>query len=134
VACAADELKQVLVNILLNAIDACSAGSTIRVSTAAHSGPQATGGGLAPDPGVGPAPGDHGTGMAIMRVADDGVGIPAADLSRIFDPFFTTKAASGGSGMGLSISYAIVRRAGGDIRVTSAEGAGTEVEVMLPCT
>jgi signal transduction histidine kinase len=107
VSCAADELKQVLVNLLLNAIDACSAGGTIGISTVAAGG------------------------SAVLRVVDDGAGIAPADLKRIFDPFFTTKAANGGSGLGLSISFAILKRAGGDIRVAGREGGGTEVEVML---
>lgn len=52
-------------------------------------------------------------------------------MKNIFDPFFTTKNMSQGNGLGLSICYAIVKRAGGDIRVSSAPGAGTEVEVVL---
>ncbi len=107
VSCAADELKQVLVNLLLNAIDACSEGGSIGISTSAADG------------------------TAFLRVVDDGVGMSPATLRRIFDPFFTTKADHGGSGLGLSISFAILKRAGGDIRVASREGGGTEVEVML---
>jgi signal transduction histidine kinase len=108
VACPADELKQVVLNILLNAVDACAEGGTITVST-----------------GRGPG------GTARLLVTDDGAGIAPEDVKSIFDPFFTTKAASDGNGLGLSICYAIVKRAGGDIRVSSSPGKGTEVEVML---
>ena len=52
-------------------------------------------------------------------------------MKNIFDPFFTTKLATQGNGLGLSICYAIVKRAGGEIRVSSTPGGGTKVEVML---
>ena len=72
-----------------------------------------------------------GTGRAYLTVTDDGVGIDPAEMKNIFDPFFTTKGARQGNGLGLSICYAIVKRTGGDIRVASTPGKGTEVEVML---
>jgi two-component system NtrC family sensor kinase len=59
------------------------------------------------------------------------VGIDPADMKNVFDPFFTTKLATQGNGLGLSICYAIVKRVGGDIRIASTPGRGTEVEVML---
>ena len=108
VVCPSDELKQVVLNIMLNACEACADGGVIRVGTRAN-----------------------GDGRACLTVADNGVGIDPADLGNIFDPFFTTKGASQGNGLGLSICYAIVKRSGGDIRVASTPGAGTEVEVML---
>jgi signal transduction histidine kinase/HAMP domain-containing protein len=110
VACPPDELKQVTLNILLNAVEASSDGGVLRVATLRE---------------------DGAGSRAVLRVSDNGVGIPAADLRNVFDPFFTTKQASQGNGLGLSICYAIVRRAGGDIRVRSAPGRGTEVEVLL---
>jgi signal transduction histidine kinase len=67
----------------------------------------------------------------VLSVADDGVGIDPSDIGSIFDPFFTTKLATQGNGLGLSICYAIVKRAGGDIRVSSTPGKGTKVEVSL---
>ena len=70
-------------------------------------------------------------GRAVLSIADDGVGIAPADLGSVFDPFFTTKLATQGNGLGLSICYAIVRRVGGDIRVSSTPGKGTKVEVAL---
>jgi signal transduction histidine kinase len=69
----------------------------------------------------------------LLRVADDGRGIPADLLDRIFDPFVTTKMGRGGTGLGLHISYnAVVSLLGGSISVRSAEGEGTDFELLLP--
>ncbi|HUI70151.1 MAG TPA: ATP-binding protein, partial [Spirochaetia bacterium] len=108
VLCPPDELKQVVLNILLNACEASSDGGSIQIRTHRDC-----------------------DGKAVLSVADKGVGIDPSNMRNIFDPFFTTKNASQGNGLGLSICYAIVKRAGGDIRVSSAPGAGTEVEVVL---
>jgi two-component system NtrC family sensor kinase len=103
------ELQQVLVNLLVNAAHASTTGGRIAVDTRNC---------------------DGGGGVAI-RVSDDGVGISAENLPRIFDPFFTTKRV-GGTGLGLSVSYGLLRRYGGDIKVTSEPGRGTTFEVLLP--
>jgi len=103
------ELQQVLVNLLVNAAHASSTGGRIAVDTRDC---------------------DGGRGVAI-RVSDNGVGITAEHLPRIFDPFFTTKRV-GGTGLGLSVSYGLLRRYGGDIKVTSEFGRGTTFEVLLP--
>ena len=103
------ELQQVLVNILVNAAQASATGGRIAVDTRNC---------------------DGGSGVAI-RVSDDGVGITPEHLPRIFDPFFTTKRV-GGTGLGLSVSYGLLRRYGGDINVTSEPGRGTTFEVLLP--
>ncbi len=108
VACPADELKQVVLNIVLNASDACAEGGAISVCTRRGA-----------------------NGTVLLQVSDTGAGISPEDLKRVFDPFFTTKGSSNGNGLGLSICYAIVKRAGGDIRVRSEPGKGTDVEVML---
>jgi len=108
VVCPPDELKQVVLNILLNACEACADGGVIRIHTRHDC-----------------------DGKALLMVADNGLGIDPANMKNIFDPFFTTKNMSQGNGLGLSICYAIVKRAGGDIRVSSSPGAGTEVEVVL---
>jgi len=105
---AAQELQQVLVNLLVNAAHASAAGGRITVSTR-----NCDGGGVA------------------IRIRDQGVGISAEHLPRIFDPFFTTKRV-GGTGLGLSVSYGLLRRYGGDINVTSEPGKGTTFEVLLP--
>jgi len=111
VTCPPDELKQVVLNLLLNAHEACADGGSIRVRTAR-----------------GPA------GSVLLGISDDGQGIEPGDLKNIFDPFFTTKKSRQGNGLGLSICWTIVKRAGGDIRVSSLPGRGTEVEVVLRCT
>jgi two-component system NtrC family sensor kinase len=107
----AQELQQVLVNLLVNAAHASDTGGRIAIATR-----DCDGGG--------------GGGVAIS-VSDQGVGIRAEDLPRIFDPFFTTKRV-GGTGLGLSVSYGLLRRYGGDIKVTSEPGRGTTFEVLLP--
>ncbi len=68
----------------------------------------------------------------VVSIRDSGIGIPAEHLDRIFDPFFTTKEIGAGTGLGLSTSYNIVKRHGGEIRVVSEKGEGTLFEVRLP--
>jgi signal transduction histidine kinase len=65
-------------------------------------------------------------------VADTGCGIPEADLKRIFEPFFSTKACKGGTGLGLSITYGLIQELGGEVRVQSEVGKGTEFTIRLP--
>jgi signal transduction histidine kinase len=102
-------LQEVLMNLLLNGIDAVSDHGYIRVRT------------RAPDPG-----------HVVVEVFDRGKGIPEADLPRIFDPFFTTKGTGDGTGLGLSVSLGIVQAHGGSIDVTSQPDAGTTFTVVLP--
>jgi len=106
------ELQQVLVNLLINAAQAVEPGDTVRVTTADWEG------------------GGEGRGVRI-EVHDDGVGIDEAHQDRVFDPFFTTKR-TGGTGLGLSVSYGIVRRYGGVMSFTSRAGKGTTFRVCLP--
>jgi signal transduction histidine kinase len=68
-----------------------------------------------------------------VEVADDGVGIPEAHMKRIFEPFFTTKPGTG-TGLGLAVSYGIIQKLGGVIRVESTPGVGTRFTVELPAT
>ncbi len=70
----------------------------------------------------------------LIRVQDEGIGMPPEDLARIREPFFTTKQESGGLGLGLSISARIVEEHRGTMRFTSRPGAGTTVEIALPCS
>ena len=105
---ASQELKQVFLNLILNAAQATGGRGTVRIVTAAEGG------------------------EVVVRVEDDGCGIPEAAMEKIFDPFFTTKPVGKGTGMGLFISYQIVKRLGGEIRVESQAGAGTRVSVRLP--
>jgi PAS domain S-box-containing protein len=70
--------------------------------------------------------------QVIIRIRDTGCGIPAQNLGKIFDPFFTTKPVGRGPGLGLTVSYGIIKRHGGDIDVHSGIGKGTQVTVTLP--
>lgn len=108
------ELQQVLINLIVNAVQAMPEGGRLTLSSSDH---QAEDGGVA---GV------------VIRVSDTGHGIAPEDLSTIFDPFFTTKKGSG-TGLGLSISYTIVERYGGLITVSSTPGEGAAFEVRLRC-
>ena len=104
-----DRLQQVLVNLMNNAIDAMPKGGRLSVNIA-------NGGGK----------------NVFVNVSDTGVGISEEDQVRIFDPFFTTKPAGKGTGLGLAVSYGIVRDHGGEIRVSSSPGKGTTFTVVLP--
>jgi two-component system NtrC family sensor kinase len=73
-----------------------------------------------------------GEGQIVIRVSDDGPGIPKANLARIFDPFFTTKPVGSGTGLGLSICYGIIKKMGGEISVKSAVDVGTTFEIRIP--
>ncbi len=112
VSCAPAQLNQVFLNLLINAIqaiDATSRGSgRIEIRTRAE-GP-----------------------VAVIEIADDGCGIPAAVLPRIFDPFFTTKPVGAAAGLGLSISHGIVADHRGQIEVESTPGHGARFRVSLP--
>ena len=105
------ELQQVLINLIVNAVQAMPNGGRLDLASAdwfedgLHLG-------------------------AVIHVSDTGQGIAGEDLDRIFDPFFTTKKGSG-TGLGLSISYTIVQRYGGRITVSSTPGAGSAFSVWL---
>ncbi|MEW5984717.1 MAG: ATP-binding protein [Acidobacteriota bacterium] len=105
-------LRQVFLNLLLNALDAIDKGGRIQVTADAGREP----------------------GFVVTDVADNGTGIPPHMIGAIFDPFFTTKATGKGTGLGLSMSRGIVRQHGGDIRVRSRPGAGSTFSVLLPST
>jgi PAS domain S-box-containing protein len=102
-------LQQVLINLLVNARDAMPEGGTVRIETSPVAGPE---------PEV------------RLVVADTGPGIPADVLPRISEPFYTTKTA--GTGLGLPLSYNIIREHGGRIEVDSAAGRGTTFIITLP--
>jgi signal transduction histidine kinase len=116
----ADQLQQVLSNLVLNAIQAMPAGGSITVR-------------VAPQPVRPPAEhgGPEGEYMC-LSVCDEGPGIPAELLPHIFEPFFSTKGAGEGTGLGLSVSQGIIREHGGWIEVESAVGEGTCFRIYLP--
>ena len=117
-----EQLKQVLINLVQNAIQAMPQGGQIFITTGS-SGGIATG-----DPTLGS--GAEGRKAVYVRVRDTGSGIASEDIARIFVPFFTTKA--GGTGLGLAISQRIIENAGGRIEVSSRKGEGTSFTVRLP--
>jgi signal transduction histidine kinase len=104
----ANQLKQVFLNLLQNAKDAMPQGGTIRLRTQANNG------------------------QVNVEVIDSGTGIPPEIVNRIFDPFFSTKQRGDGSGLGLSVSYGIIKAHGGNIEVNSQLGHGSVFRVVLP--
>jgi signal transduction histidine kinase len=101
------QLKQVFLNVFLNAVQAMENGGEVAVEAVPLE-----------------------NGRALVRVADTGPGIPEDALEKVFDPFFTTK--KGGTGLGLSICYTIIKAHGGEIELRSRVGAGTTVLISLP--
>jgi len=106
--CIPSQINQVFLNILVNAGHAIRERGTIRLSTGASAE----------------------TGW--IEIADSGDGIAEENLQRIFDPFFTTKQVGQGTGLGLSLSYSIIKKHGGRIEVSSKLGRGTAFRILLP--
>ncbi|MBW4056628.1 MAG: HAMP domain-containing protein [Proteobacteria bacterium] len=77
------------------------------------------------------APSDNHDGCIVVRISDSGCGVPEGQLGKLFDPFFTTKG-TGGTGLGLSVSYGIIQAHGGTITAESAQGEGTTFIIKLP--
>ncbi|HEX8253445.1 MAG TPA: ATP-binding protein, partial [Thermoanaerobaculia bacterium] len=102
------DLQQVLTNILLNARDAVAVGGNIWIRVSEENE------------------------RVVIRVRDDGKGIPADMIGRIFDPLVTTKRGQGGTGLGLAISRRLIHAADGEISVASTPGEGSEFTMMLP--
>lgn len=119
-------IQQVLLNLLLNARDALPDGGEIHVSLREV---QTTLG--EPLPGQSPDQQDCGR-YAELRIRDTGIGIKEKMLPRIFEPFVTTKSRKRGTGLGLAVTYTIVREHGGWIHVTSTPGQGSTFTVYLP--
>jgi PAS domain S-box-containing protein len=120
----AQQIQQVFLNLLLNAIDAMPNGGKLAVFAAESKSSL---------PGVihkNPPEEQPGTAFVEILISDSGVGIPADKLETIFNPFFTTK--PNGLGLGLSIVYRIIEEHSGDIRVTSRPSRGTQFCIYLP--
>ena len=120
-----DQLEQVIINLLKNAVEASAPGATVRVRVAAVPAPGGRGGRRAAR--AGPAP---GLPAVQLQVEDEGCGIAPEAQQTLFEPFFTTK--PGGTGLGLYISHDIVKRHGGRLAVNSEPGRGTTFTVELP--
>ena len=108
VECLPSQLNQVFLNILVNAGHAIEQRGTITISTGRQDD------------------------RVFVEIGDSGKGIAEENLGRIFDPFFTTKPVGQGTGLGLSLSYSIVRKHGGLIDVKSRVGSGTRFRIVLP--
>ncbi len=106
----AGQLKQVFMNIVVNAAEAIHGSGTLTITTS-------------------PAPDRK---MVLVEFTDTGEGIPAENLTRIFDPFFTTKEVGKGTGLGLATSYGIIEDHGGKISAKSQVGEGTTFTIELP--
>jgi len=119
-------IEQVLVNLILNALDAMPEGGELTLRTALVEGLAAEE--IESDEGEG----KRATSFVCVTVADTGIGIPKKLQSKIFDPFFTTKPCGKGSGLGLATAYAIVRQHNGFIKVQSTPGAGAKFTIYLP--
>ncbi|RFF70981.1 response regulator [Xanthomonas campestris pv. campestris] len=114
----ANQLENVVLNLVINARDALQGHGTIRIQSAPHTAYN--------DPEL-----ENGDYVAV-NVIDDGSGIDPAILSQVFEPFFTTKPIGEGTGLGLSMTYGFARQSGGTARITSTLGSGTTVALLLP--
>ena len=116
----ADQIKQVVMNMLVNAQHAVEERGSITVTTRRANDPRAAATESRP--------------MVAISIVDTGCGIPEKNLKRIFDPFFTSKDVGKGTGLGLSVSHGIVEAHGGLIEVQSKVGEGSTFRVYLPLT
>jgi signal transduction histidine kinase len=107
-----NQMKQVLLNLVHNALQAMPNGGQMKILTETVS--------------------RSNRDWVVVSVLDTGVGISQADQARIFEPFFTTKGNRGGTGLGLSVTYGIVTDHGGQIEVESQPGSGSKFTVWLP--
>lgn len=110
VECVPDQIKQVFINIINNAVEAMPSGGELRVVM-----------GSCPE-----------NGTVSISFEDDGIGIPSDELSRVFEMFYSKKTMVKGVGLGLSVSYGIIKRHGGAIEVASEVGKGSTFTVTLP--
>jgi PAS domain S-box-containing protein len=104
----AGKLQQVFMNLILNARDAMPRGGELTLATESENS------------------------TVLVEVTDNGVGIPADHLNKVFDPFFTTKGTSRGTGLGLAVTYGIIREHSGKIDVESTAGKGTTFRLEIP--
>ncbi|MDK1025253.1 MAG: ATP-binding protein [Gammaproteobacteria bacterium] len=108
VECIPSQINQVIMNVIVNAAQSIEASGLITIDTR-HIGDQVS-----------------------ITITDTGRGIDPEDMAHLFEPFFTTKSVGTGTGLGLAVSYGIVKAHGGNIQITSELGIGTTVEIVLP--
>jgi len=119
------DIGRVLLNLYNNAFYACSERSRSTVNQ------QISGNSISYQPTVSVST-KKSDNHVIITVSDNGNGIPKNIVDKIFQPFFTTKPTGSGTGLGLSLSYDIVKAHGGEIKVESKEGEGSEFIIQLP--
>lgn len=122
-----NKIKQVALNLVLNAVHAMAQGGTLTLKLSVQQGLRD---GVAPDAPEGSTHLFLNQKMAVMAVQDTGCGIPKENLDKLFHPFFTTKTT--GTGLGLSICHKIIEGHGGTISVDSVVGVGTTFTIKLP--
>jgi two-component system NtrC family sensor kinase len=105
-----EHLKQITINLFVNASQAMKGSGKIYISTST----------------------DTSTGNSVIKVKDTGPGISLENKNKIFDPFFTTKKQGEGTGLGLSVSYGLIKMYGGTIQVESDEESGATFIICLP--
>jgi two-component system NtrC family sensor kinase len=110
-----NQMQSVLLNIIINALDATGAGGSITITS-----------------GIGVSTGKPGQNGIEILCTDTGCGIPPENLNKLFDPFFTTKDVGHGTGLGLAVSYGIIERHGGTVWVQSKVGKGSTFKIWLP--
>ena len=115
-----DQVQQVCMNLILNAVQAMPDGGQLEVRVDRV---------VRRKEGLESSPPQN---YAVLEVRDTGVGIPAADRERIFEPFYSTKADGGGTGLGLAVSHGIVKDHDGWIEIESPTDGGTIFRVYLP--
>ena len=106
VLCSGNQLSQVFVNLTLNAMDAMPEGGTLTIKSMAEGN------------------------NIVIRFEDTGMGIPKGDITRVFDPFYTTK--EKGTGLGLAVSYDIIKKMNGTLSVESEIGKGSVFTITIP--
>ena len=120
-----DQIQQVFLNLLMNALDASPQGGMVRVTTGED--PE-----LPTERRAGIVRGKAAAPCLAVHVVDAGRGLTAEQLDHVFEPFFSTKGHGSGTGLGLPIAEEIVRAHRGEIEMLSIPGRGTEVIVRLP--
>ncbi len=116
----ADLLQSVFINLFLNSLDALQPGGTIRISAEVRK------------PGTSLNTPANGRNSLCITFEDNGAGISSENIHRVFDPFFTTKDIGEGTGLGLSVSYGIIKDHGGEIQIESEPGKFTRFVISLP--